>query len=352
MRPLRILVVDDSVVVRHVMSDVLPRDPEFEVTVAASGRLALRRLEQQMPDLVLLDIEMPEMNGLATLAAIRERNYQIPVVMFSVLTATGAAATIEALARGATDYFTKPSHLGSAEEARRAIVDELVPKIRALCGRVTGSPEAKPAAAYVPSGSPMPRDPITAVGIGASTGGPNALEMVLAELPPDFPIPVFIVQHMPREFTTRLASRLDETGTLPVREVVVGGRVTPGLARLAPGDHHMVVARQGRVVDLRLHRGPKILSCRPAVDVLFESMAEAYGAGTLAVVLTGMGQDGLAGCRAIREAGGHVVVQDRDSSVVWGMPGNVADAGLAHGVLPLDQIGPTIVRLVTGGACN
>ncbi len=345
MRPLRILVVDDSVVVRHVMSDVLPRDRELEVVVASGGRVALRRIDQQMPDLVLLDVEMPDMNGLATLTAIRERDREVPVVMFSALTATGAAATVDALARGATDYFPKPSQLGSAQEARRTITEQLIPKIRALCGRM---PSSAPATARPLSEAKVPNDPITAVGIGSSTGGPRALELLLADLPADFPLPVFIVQHMPPLFTARLADSLDERAMLPVREVAANGRVTAGMVRIAPGDQHMVVHRQGRVVDCHLHRGPKIQSCRPAVDALLESMAHTYGAGALAVILTGMGQDGLDGCRAIRAAGGHVIAQDEPSSVVWGMPGNVANAGLAHRILPLDQIGATIVRLVTG----
>lgn len=185
---------------------------------------------------------------------------------------------------------------------------------------------------------------MSVVAIGVSTGGPNALVSLLLALPRDFPVPIVIVQHMPPVFTRLLAQRLTALGGIPVEEAVNAGTVVPGRAYLAPGDFHLEVERQNGTVVARLHQGMPEHSCRPAVDVLFRSIAQTYGAGTLAVVLTGMGKDGLAGCERIKAAGGQVIVQDQGTSVVWGMPGFVANAGMADAVLPLSEIGREIVR--------
>jgi two-component system chemotaxis response regulator CheB len=193
------------------------------------------------------------------------------------------------------------------------------------------------------------RLPIDIVAIGASTGGPEALATVLPFLPASCPVPVVIVQHMPPYFTKKLAERLSAEGNIPVQEATPGATLLPGTAWLAPGNYHMVLAREGTAVRLRLHQGPPENSCRPSVDVLFRSVAEAFGRHGLAVVLTGMGRDGLRGCERIRQIGGQVLAQDKASSVVWGMPGFVAQAGLANEVLSLDQLGPEIVRRLGSG---
>jgi len=353
MGKIRILLVDDAVVVRRMLSDVLNDDPMIEVAgTAPNGVIALAKLPQLNPDLVILDVEMPEMDGLQTLAALRKTHRRLPVIMFSTLTQRGATATLDALALGANDYVTKPANVGSVAVAMQRIREQLIPRVKLLCGR---GPAPAPAAAPRPALHPPVSRPLSPTGrveavlIGVSTGGPNALAEVIPSLPADLPVPVLIVQHMPPIFTRLLAERLDAQSAVRVAEGSDRAKVEPGEVWLAPGDYHMEAVRDGAAVRLRLQQGPPENSCRPAVDVLFRSAAAAYGAGVLAVVLTGMGQDGLRGCEAVREAGGQVYAQDEATSVVWGMPGFVARAGLADRVLPLGEVGPTIVARVYKG---
>jgi two-component system chemotaxis response regulator CheB len=353
---IRILLVDDAAAVRRLVAGALNRDPALEVIgTAADGRMALARLAELQPDVVLLDLEMPVMDGLETLAALRKTHPRLPVIMFSRFTQRGVEATVHALTLGADDYVPKP---GDGLDVGRCIEELLIPKIKLLGGRarsVPSAPGSTPAALssvprQAPSGPTGDRSrPAEVVVIGASTGGPNALAELFLAFPPDWPVPILVVQHMPPEFTARLAERLTEKSRLRVREGVAGEAVAAAQAWVAPGDHHLVVRREDRGVRLALEQGPPVNSCRPSVDVLFRSAAEVYGPGVLAAVLTGMGQDGLRGCECVRAAGGQVVVQDEASSVVWSMPGAVAQAGLADRVLPLGHLGPEIVRRVRGG---
>ncbi len=347
--------VDDAVVVRRMLTDVLASDPAFEVAgAAANGRIALAKIPQVNPDIVILDVEMPEMDGLETLAAIRKIYPMMPVIMFSTLTQRGAAATLDALALGANDYVTKPSNVGGATQAIAAIRETLIPKIKMFCARVAGfqpAPLVLPPAlrSHTPLALQLPRanNRLDIVAIGISTGGPNALAELMPRFPADFPVPIVIVQHMPPIFTKLLADRLSAKAQIRVDEGSPGSIVQAGVAWVAPGDFHMVVERDGAVTKIGTHREPPENSCRPAVDVLFRSVVKAYGSGTLGIVMTGMGQDGLRGSEYIREVGGQVLAQDEASSVVWGMPGYVVQAGLANRVLPLDQLGAEIVRRVT-----
>jgi two-component system chemotaxis response regulator CheB len=344
MQPTRILIVDDSAVVRKVLSNMLASDAELVVAgTAGNGRQALVRIPDLKPDLVTLDIEMPGMDGLETLVEIRKLYPKLPVIMFSTLTERGATATLDALARGASDYVTKPSASGGSESSRERVRDELIRKIKSLCAVRVPQPRLVPAPARV-SGRPPAR--IDLVAIGTSTGGPNALGALIPELPADFPVPVVVVQHMPALFTRLLAERLNGLGRLRVREGRAGERLQPGQIWIAPGDQHMTVARRGTEFILGTNHDPQENSCRPAVDVLFRSVARVYGANALAVVLTGMGADGTRGSAVIREAGGEVFVQDEASSVVWGMPGSVVAASLADHVYPLGGIALGIVRRV------
>ena len=356
MRRIRVLVVDDSVVIRRMVSNVLSSDPLIEVVgAAANGRIALAKIPQVNPDLITLDIEMPEMNGLEALAEIRKTYPLLPVIMFSTLTERGAAATLDALSLGASDYVTKPANVGNAALSMQRIREELIHKIKVFCSKVVG-PEGAPARPELPP-APAPkrrtapmgrREKPEIVAIGVSTGGPNALGEVLPALPADFPVPVVIVQHMPPMFTKLLAERLASQSAIHVGEGAFGESLEPAQAWVAPGDYHMTLARDTDSIRLRTNQAPPENSCRPSVDVLFRSVAETYGPRSLAVVMTGMGKDGLRGCEDIREAGGQVLVQDEASSVVWGMPGFVAQAGLADRVLPLERIGFEIVRKVKG----
>jgi len=345
MPPIRVLIVDDSAVIRKLLSDVLTSDPEIEVAgTAANGNLALASIPLVKPDLVTLDIEMPGMDGLVTVAEIRKLNSKLPIIMFSTLTERGASATLDALARGASDYVTKPTQSASAAVARERIREELIPKIKSLCP--TRASHAAPVLAPTKA-MPRVRNRVDIVAFGTSTGGPNALLEVIPKFPASFPIPIVIVQHMPAVFTRLLASRLDKLGRLAVHEGEEGRSLQSGQIWIAPGNYHMTVARHGPEVVLALNQEPPEHCCRPAVDVLFRSVAKTYGANALAVVLTGMGADGTRGARVIREAGGEVFVQDEASSVVWGMPGSVVEAGQADRICPLASIGGEVVRRVT-----
>jgi two-component system chemotaxis response regulator CheB len=351
MPPIRILIVDDSSVIRKVLSDGLAPDASLEVVgTAANGRIALAKIPQVNPDLVTLDVEMPEMNGLETLAEIRKTYPKLPVIMFSTLTERGAATTLDALALGASDYVTKPSNTGSLEVTLAQIREQLIPKIRALCASRLVTQLAPLSAAPIPrSLGAQPARQLTRIdllAIGASTGGPNALAELMPAIPGNFPVPIVIVQHMPPVFTRLLASRLNGRSELTIREGVAGEILRPGEAWIAPGDYHMTVERRGTSVLLAMNQGPPENSCRPAVDPMFRSAAKVFGANVLAVVLTGMGCDGSHGAQHIREKGGHILVQDEASSVVWGMPGQIAAAGLADATYPLSSMAAEIGRRV------
>jgi two-component system chemotaxis response regulator CheB len=341
---IRVLIVDDAVVFRRLVADELSADPALEVVgTAANGRLALAKLPQLNPDLVILDVEMPELDGLATLKEIRKTYPKLPVIMFSALTERGATATLDALALGATDYFAKPANLGTLDASLQVIRDELIPEIKALCRRPTTAPQP------IEQPKNVTENRVDVVAIATSTGGPSALADLFSGLPAKIAVPIVIVQHMPPMFTRLLADRLSAQFHVKVEEGRSGGILQPGFAWIAPGDYHMAVVREGSQVKVKVHKDPPENSCRPAADVLFRSVALAYGASSLAVVLTGMGQDGLRGCETIKKAGGKVLVQDEQTSVVWGMPGFIARAGLADRTLPLSLIGPEIVRRVQKG---
>ncbi|MFZ0797048.1 MAG: chemotaxis response regulator protein-glutamate methylesterase [Terriglobales bacterium] len=344
---IRILVVDDSVVIRKLLSDTLSRDPELEVVASAGdGRIALAKISQLHPDLITLDVEMPVMNGLETLAELRKLYPKLPVIMFSTLTERGAAATLDALSLGASDYATKPSNTGSPAVAIDAIRAELIPKIKALCaGASTKLKSLPPPRAAVRVRVPSNRR-FEILAIGTSTGGPNALAEVLPRIPKDFPIPIVVVQHMPPLFTRMLAERLASRSAISVEEGSEGVILLPGHSWIAPGNFHMTVVRAGTNWQLQLNQDPPEHSCRPAVDALFRSVAAVFRANVLGVVMTGMGSDGVLGAQHIREAGGEVIIQDEPSSVVWGMPGLVYAAGQADAVYPLDQLAPEIIRRV------
>jgi len=345
----RILVVDDSVVARKIISDILNEEESFEVVgTAANGRIALAKVPILSPDVVTLDVDMPEMGGLEMLAALRSEYPDTKVVMVSNLTKRGAQTTVDALFLGASDYVTKATMSESPEQAKRFMQEQLVPKIHALADprhaprirRHTAKPQVIPAAKTQSTGK------IQLLAIGASTGGPNALSTVLQSLPRNFPVPILIVQHMPPDFTAYLAKRLNEQCRVTVAEPSGLTRLEPGHAWIAPGNSHIEVRGSAKAAEVRIKDGPLVNSCRPSVDVLFNSVAKTIGGDVLAVILTGMGQDGLRGCEALNEAGAQIIAQDEATSVVWGMPGYVAGAGLADAVLPIEEIGPEILSRV------
>jgi two-component system, chemotaxis family, protein-glutamate methylesterase/glutaminase len=349
MTPTRVMVVDDSTVVRGLIGRIIDATPGMQVVASApNGRLALDTMRHREVDVVLLDVEMPEMDGVTALPLILRQHPGVRVLMTSSLTRGGAEITMRCLALGAADYIAKPS-AGSALNSMNEMAPELVRKVRALA-RSAGCPAVAP-----PPGEPQPAPPpllasahgeeVRILAVAASTGGPNALVQLLRGIPADMSLPVLITQHMPPVFTAALADRLTRESGLPCREARHGEAVLPGQVYLAPGDHHMTVVSQERQPYIRLDQTPPINFCRPAADPMFTSVAALYGRAALAVVLTGMGEDGMRGCRDVVARGGCVVAQDQATSVVWGMPGAVAGAGLASAVLPLERIAPHIAML-------
>jgi two-component system chemotaxis response regulator CheB len=348
--PIRVLVVDDSVVVRQIISDALRSDPSIEVVgVAQNGRVALEKLTMVTADVITLDLEMPEMDGLTTLGELHKRHSKLPVVVFSTLTERGASATLEALARGASDYVCKPSGQKSVQATMECIRSELIPKIHALHARTHPASAVRSMPVSMPTpAKPQARAPLAAVQlivIGVSTGGPSALAELIPRLPAELLQPVLIVQHMPVLFTRVLAERLNASSPLEVREAVHHDRIAPGHVYIAPGDHHMRVAGGPRAAWLMLDQGPPENGCRPAADPLFQSASQVFGSSVLALVLTGLGHDGTKGAGLVRKAGGEVWAQDEASSAVWGMPGSVVHAGYTTRVLPLSQIARALVEL-------
>lgn len=348
MAAIRVLVVDDSVVVRKLLVEALASDAAIEVAgSAADGSIALSKIPLLKPDIVTLDVEMPVMSGLETLREIRKRYPKLPVIMFSTLTERGAATTLDALALGASDYVTKPSNTGGVEQTKAKIQAELIPKVKAFCQKTAAETPAsttKVEARRVPAKAASAQQRIDLVAIGCSTGGPNALAVVLPKLTAGFPVPIVIVQHMPPLFTRLLAERLDRQSSVRIREGTAGDILAPACAFIAPGDFHMQLLREEKSARLAMNQEPPQNSCRPSVDVLFESVAREYGPNVLGVVLTGMGSDGVRGAQCIRAAGGQVIIQDEASSVVWGMPGQVAAAGQADAVFPLEELAAEIEK--------
>lgn len=353
MSRIRVLVVDDSAVARRIIVAALAADPQIDVIgTAANGRIALEMVQQLEPDVVTMDIEMPLMDGVEAVRALRRRGDRCRVIMFTKFSAQDAKRTFGALAAGANEYVAKPSSMVSGLASLAAVAESLIPTIKVLAshpaqgpatGRGMAAPSRKAAEVIRPAARPRGRaGTVRAVVIGASMGGPEALLRVLQSMP-ILPVPMALVQHMAPVFTRQLADWLNLTCASTVLESNGNEELQPGHVYVAPGGHHLEVHALKQGARTALQDGPPVNSCRPSVDVLFRSAAGVYGRDLLAVVLTGMGSDGLGGSEAVVAAGGTVLVQDEASSLVWGMPGAVAKAGLAHRVLPLDRIGAAIV---------
>lgn len=348
--PIRVLVVDDAVVMRRMITAALQTDPGIQVVgAAAHGRLALQMVSQHVPDVITLDVEMPELDGLGTVRALRAGGHHTPVIMCSALTTAGAEATLDALAAGANDWIAKPMNSGSMAEGIARLAAELVPRVRALARKTSAVATEKtpPAIACVESTTSATPELLV---IATSTGGPNALMDLFHALTEPLTIPVVLVQHMPPVFTQSLAERLTRSTGHRCVEASDGQTVEPSTVYVAPGGLHTELVRSGTRLTVRLHDGPPENGCRPAADVLFRSAARVMGDRVVACVLTGMGQDGLRGCEEIRAAGGRVLAQDQESSVVWGMPGAVVHAGLADDVVPLAHMAGAIRRRLTARA--
>ena len=355
-RSIRVLAADDSALMRSALLKTFElqtqqnraRLPAMELCgIVRDGLEALEAVERLRPDVLLLDLSMPRLDGMGVLLQLRARGLSLPVLLCSSSTEQGERETLEALSLGALDYVTKPSRQNDVESAFEMLRLDVMPRIAALVQRKWGgdSGSSSGGRAAAPAAAPAELEgPIEAVVLAASTGGPSAIETVLRALPTTFPAPILVVQHMPRLFTSALAARLDRICTLSVHHAEEGEALRPGVVYLAPGDMHMELnGLKGRICVL-LHRGEPLHGCRPAADNLFRSAARTFGAGTLAVVMTGMGTDGLEGSLAVRAAGGSVLAQDEATSAVWGMPGRVAEAGLTDAVLPVGRLAAALIE--------
>jgi len=408
MKPIRVLIVDDSIVIRRILSELISGETDLAVAgTAATPLIALEKLANDVPDVVVMDVEMPEMDGIEAARRIHARWPKLPIVMCSTMTEKGADTTLKALEAGATDYVTKPNNLGSREAAVEYLRGALLPKLRDVTSHLVPAPTAAappvvptPEVARNPSlgrfqptlVNPLPRsggglrpaDPpspvppasgarlggpspaqnpfettqvrarvqqsISLVAIGCSTGGPNALSDIFKTMSPNLGVPIVVVQHMPPLFTKMLAERLSLSSQIKVLEAENGMELQPGYAYLAPGDYHMEIVRDRTLVKIALNQKPHEHSCRPAVDITFASAAAIYGRSVLGVILTGMGQDGTRGARAIVEAGGVVITQDRETCVVPTMPASVAAAGLSEADIKLADMSAEIARRVQRGS--
>lgn len=366
-RRIRVMIVDDAVVVRGLFARWVEAEPDLEVVASLrSGRDAVAQVERVDPDVVLLDVDMPDLDGIAALPLLLAKKRDLVVIMASTLTRRNAEISLRALSLGATDYIPKPSsnsEVTGSVNFRRDLIEKirhLGPRSKRL--RLRQAREAAPSivpdrprslirdAVRAPIAlRAMPATPPRVLLIGASTGGPQALNTIVENIGSVLDrAPVLITQHMPPTFTAIMAEHLARVARRPVREAQDGEEINAGTIYLAPGGKHMKVARCDGFAVITLDDGPLVNFCKPAVDPLFASAAEVWGGKVLALVLTGMGADGLSGARAITAAGGHVLAQDEATSVVWGMPGQVATAGLCSAVLPLPEIAPRLSRLFAG----
>jgi two-component system chemotaxis response regulator CheB len=354
---IKVLVVDDAAVFRQSVSSVLNADSDIYVVGSApNGKIALTKIEQFNPDVVTLDVEMPEMDGIETLKNIKKRFPHIGVIMFSVHTERGARQTIEALSLGAFDFVTKPSGTGSFAASMNRIKEELVPLIKEFWAKSNKKSENrvlihKPIERRIPPtaipGGLKIKIKKDVVAIGVSTGGPNALSEIIPKFPANIGLPILIVQHMPPIFTKQLAERLNSKSNLTVLEASDNEVIKPNHVYIAPGNFHMEVKDRNNEKIISLNQGPLENSCRPAVDVLFRSIAKIFGKKSLGVILTGMGKDGFLGSEMMKQNGSYILAQDQESSVVWGMPRFIVEGGISDEVVSLSEMTNAILSNIS-----
>jgi two-component system chemotaxis response regulator CheB len=348
--PIRVLVVDDSALMRKLIPAILARDPSIEVVgTAMDGAFALKKIEELRPDVVTLDLEMPRMDGMETLRLIMRRA-PMPVILFSTHSKEGAYSTLKALALGAVDFIAKPTDAAAGH--LEAIADQLIEKIK-VAKRAAGRKLPPAVVAIDPpelkKGSKSSLPPNRIIAIGISTGGPNALQFVLSQIPADFPASILVVQHMPEGFTEMFARRLDECCAVEVQEAKSGDLLLAGRVLICPGNRHMMVRRMPRGDMAVLSDGPPVNGHRPSVDVMFHSVAQEFSLTAVGVIMTGMGEDGAEGLGAIKAAGGMTVAQSEDTCVVSGMPRAAILKGHANKIVPLDTMGAFLVSQYGGG---
>ena len=344
--PVRVMLCDDSAVIRGALARILESDPDIAVVAKVeNGKLAIEQIRAARVDVVVLDIEMPVMDGMTALPQLLRADPGVRVIMASTLTTRGADIALRALRLGAADYVPKPSSIGTVNDD--GFKRELLEKVKGLARmrrRATASPRVR-----VPiSLRPPPPFPARLLAVGSSTGGPQALFTLVQGLGRSISVPVVLTQHMPATFTPILAEHLNRLGLMPCTEARDGETLVAGRIYLAPGDQHLLVEGSRAGFRARVTNDPPENFCRPAVDPMLRSAVLAADGRVLVAMLTGMGHDGLAGTKAVIEAGGAAIAQDEASSVVWGMPGAIANAGLCHAVLPLPQIAPKLLEMLKG----
>jgi len=346
-KPLKVLIVDDAVIFRRGITEMLADVPYVEVAgVAANGKIALMKIPTLKPDALILDVEMPELDGIETLKALREHYPTIKVIMLSIHTTRGADKTLEALSLGAIDFVEKPSGPGNYQAHFKEIREDLLPKLRLLTLEESFLLPKKKTIPFKPLKSVQHKE-CEVIAIASSTGGPNALTELLPQFVSNVNVGILIVQHMPPLFTKQFALSLNQKTKYTVHEATAGEPVSPNVILVAPGNYHMAVRNLGIEKKITLHQGPLENGCRPSADVLFRSVAEIYGKQALGIVLTGMGKDGTEGARAMKDQGATIIAQDKDSSVAWGMPRSVIEAELADYVLPLDEIASAVNKMLS-----
>ena len=350
-KSLRVLIVDDAIVFRRGLSDMLSDVPYIEVVgTASNGKIALMKIPTLKPDALILDVEMPELDGIETLKALREQHPSIKVIMLSIHTTRGADKTLEALSLGAIDFVEKPTGSNDYRTNFQKIRGDLLPKLRLLKLQKSFQPPSPQPVTTPVSSKRLPsvrRKECEVVAIASSTGGPNALNIILPEISREANISILIVQHMPPLFTKQFALSLDQKTEYTVREATTGDIVEPGTVFIAPGNYHMALRDLGGERRITLHQGPLENGCRPSANVLFRSVAEIYKTRALGVVLTGIGKDGMEGAKMMKEHGATIIAQDKDTSVAWGMPRSVIEAELADIVLPLQDVAKMINRIIS-----
>ncbi len=367
--PYRVMVVDDSAVIRGLLARFLEADPDISVVASVSnGQMALDRLDRTDVEIVVLDIEMPIMDGMSALPLILKKKPGIQVLMASTLTRKNAEVSLRALSLGAADYVPKPSSTSEIHSAD-SFKDELTAKVKAIAEAGRGGRNRAPRPATAGPAAPVvsaeqvrekrrksvtlrqqPTQRPDLIAIGSSTGGPQALFKVLGDLGGSVTQPILITQHMPSTFTSLLATHIARVSNVPCTEATDGEPIRPGHIYLAPGDYHLIAERGSIGNVLRLTQNERENYCRPAVDPMLRSLAPIYGARLLVIILTGMGSDGSKGAQMVVTAGGSVIAQDEETSIVWGMPGAVATAGVCSAVLPLSDIAPYVRELVVRSA--